>query len=112
MSPRTRRQPINPTKTSRNTNGTTQIRTNTQNTTTRRNKSPLATRTPTGDQVPIERVNALTKNMVIRVRHHHRLRKIGLHVKYSAQTTECSSDGFIGWCWVIGETYPSCIILV
>lgn len=97
MPPRTRTQPINPTKSGGNANRPPNIRSNTQRTPPRTNKRPLAAGTPARNQRPVERVHALAEHMVVRVGHHHRLREIGFHVEHCAEAAEGLGDGFVGW---------------
>lgn len=71
MSTGTRRQSIKSTQSSRDTNRTTQVRANTEHTSTRSNQRALAAGTPTGNQTAVEGVDALAEDVVVRVGHHH-----------------------------------------
>lgn len=107
MPPLTRRQPIQPTKTSRDTNRPAKISPNPQHASSRSNQRSLAARTAAGDQSAVQRVHALPEDMVIRVGHHHRLWQIGLDIEHGTEATQRARDGFIGRGWVVGETDPS-----
>lgn len=65
----------------RNPNTTSDIRPHSEHTTSHRNQGALATRTPTRRQGLVVRVQRPTKDVIVRIRSHHRLRHIRLAVE-------------------------------
>lgn len=101
MPPGTRTKPINTTKPRGDADRPPNIRPNAQRTTPRTNERALAARTAARDQGPVERVHALSEDVVVRVGHHHRLREIGFHVEHGTEAAEGLRDGLIDWGWVV-----------